>query len=163
MDNVVTGTGDMIYIEQRLDYVEEYLSWYISNGVGNLLTIRPTYRWCGTRTLNPDVWKLVTRVLNEMDIHYVLMLDGRELPGISTNPDDEMLSGAGYHGRQEHERDGAAYYWGTRSGSESDMTEQYGDMTQRAYEEDPKHTGRQSCTCQLLTTSATTYTFTATR
>ena len=102
VDNVVTGTGDMIYIEQRLDYVEEYLSWYISNGVGNLLTIRPTYRWCGTRTLNPDVWKLVTRVLNEMDIHYVLMLDGRELPGISTNPDDEMLSGAGYHGRQEH-------------------------------------------------------------
>ena len=49
VDNVVTGTGDMIYIEQRLDYVEEYLSWYISNGVGNLLTIRPTYRcWCGT-------------------------------------------------------------------------------------------------------------------
>ena len=141
VDNVVTGTGDMIYIEQRLDYVEEYLSWYISNGVGNLLTIRPTYRWCGTRTLNPDVWKLVTRVLNEMDIHYVLMLDGRELPGISTNPDDEMLAGAGYHGRQEHERDGAAYYWGTRSGSKSDMTEQYGDMTQRAYEEAPKHTG----------------------
>ena len=138
-DGVVTGTGDMIYVEQRMDYVEEYLSWYISRGVGSLLTIRPTYRWSGTRLLNPEVWKLVTRVLNEMNIRYVLMLDGRELPGIATNPDDAMLAGAGYYGRQNHERDGAAFYWGTRGGSDSMMTEQYGDMTQYAFREDPTH------------------------
>lgn len=139
-DGVVTGTGDMIYVEQRMDYVEEYLSWYISKGVGSLLTIRPTYRWSGTRLLNPEVWKLVTRVLNEMNIRYVLMLDGRELPGISTNPDDGMLEGTGYYGRQNHERDGAAFYWGTRGGSDSMMTEQYGDMVQYAFKEDPTHT-----------------------
>lgn len=139
-DGVVTGTGDMIYVEQRMDYVEEYLSWYLSNGIGSLLTIRPTYRWSGTRVLNPQVWALVTRVLNEMNIRYVLMLDGRELPGISTNPDDGMLQGPGYYGRQTHERDGAAYYWGTRGGSDSPMIEQYGDMTQYAFREDPLHT-----------------------
>ena len=97
-----------------------------------------------------------------MDIHYVLMLDGRELPGISTNPDDEMLSGAGYHGRQEHERDGAAYYWGTRSGSKSDMTEQYGDMTSVPMRKTPS-TRAAIMHRSTLTTSATTYTFTATR
>lgn len=139
-DGVVTGTGDMIYVEQRMDYVEEYLSWYISQGVGNLLTIRPTYRWSGTRLLNPQVWKVVTRVLNEMNIRYVLMLDGRELPGISTNPDDDMLEGAGYYGRQNHERDGAAFYWGSHVASKSPMTEQYNDMAQYAFTEDPRHT-----------------------
>lgn len=142
-DGVVTGTGDMIYIEQRMDYVEEYLSWYVSNGVGNLLTIRPTYRWCGTRVLNPEVWEVVRRVLGELGISYALMIDGRELPGINANPDDAMLAGPGYLGRQNHERDGAMYYWGTRGGKVSMMAEQVGDMEQRMYDEDPSHTSPQ--------------------
>ena len=137
-DIVVTGTGDMIYVEQRMDYVEEYLSWYISNGVGNLLTIRPTYRWSGTRLINPEVWKVVTRVLNGLNIKYALMVDAREMPGIATNPDDDMLAGEKYLGRQNHERDGAMYYWGLHKFN-TPSREQFNDMQIKAYDEDPLH------------------------
>lgn len=139
--HVVTGTGDMIYVEQRMDYVEEYLSWYVSNGVGNLLTIRPTYRWSGTRLLNPEAWKVITRVLNELGIKYAHMIDARELPGIATNPDNDMLAGEGFLGQQKHERDGAQFYWGIRT--DTTLTqEQYTDMAIRAWQEDPLHVNR---------------------
>lgn len=139
-DGVVTGTGDMIYVQQRMDYAEEYLSWYVSNGIGNLLTIRPTYRWSGTRLLVPEVWKTVARVLNELGIKYAHMMDGRELPGIGANPDDELLAGAGYLGRQGHEQDGAQFYWDQHA-TASLTDEQYIDMSHRAWEEDPEHIG----------------------
>ncbi len=139
-DNVITGTGDMIYIEQRMDHVEEFLCWYVANHVGNLLTIRPTYRWSGSRVLVPEVWEVVNRVLNELGIKYALMTDGRELPGLNANPDDELLASNCYLGRQTHERDGAAWYWTTRKASSSLMSEQYGDMIQYIFKMDPKHT-----------------------
>ncbi len=138
-DNVCTGTGDLIYIPQDADQMEEFLSWYVANGVGNLLTIRPTYRWSGTRTLQREVWKPFVRVLNELGIRYALMLDGRELPGINANPDDGLLAGPGYLGSQTHERDGQAWYWTVRT-TGSLFGEQYWDMAQRMYREDPLHT-----------------------
>ena len=140
-NHVVTGTGDMIYVEQRMDYVEEYLSWYVSSGVGNLMTIRPTYRWSGTRLLNPEAWKLVTRVLNELGVKYAHMIDARELPGIATNPDNDMLAGEGFLGQQKHERDGAQFYWGINT-AETMTSEQILDMGIRAWQEDPAHINR---------------------
>ncbi len=137
-DRVVTGTGDLIYVEQRTEFVEEYLSWYLSNGIGNLVTIRPTYRWSGTRVLNPAVWAMFTRVLNELGIAYVLMIDGRELPGMNANPDEEMMAGAGYYGSQLHEHDGMMAYWGLLT-APSMVEEQYNDMLQRIAAEDREH------------------------
>lgn len=137
-DHVITGTGDMIYIRQSMADVEEYLSWYVSNEVGNMLTIRPTYRWSGTRILNKEVWETVSRVLNELGIKYVHMMDARELPGLATNPDEDMLAGEGFLGRQDHERDGAKFYWGQHT-VHSPTEEQYIDMTQRAWAEDRRH------------------------
>jgi len=139
-NEVLTGTGDMIYVQQRMADAEEFLSWYLSNAVGNLFTIRPTYRWSGTRLLSAQVWKTVARVLNEMGIKYAHMIDGRELPGIGTNPDGEMLAGEGFLGSQQHERDGAQFYWGQYC-CESLTEEQRIDMAQRAWEEDPLHVG----------------------
>ncbi len=141
-DNVLLGTGDMVYINQNLADTEEYLCWYLSEYVGNFLTIRPTYRWCGTRVINPEVWELVSRVLNELDIKYVIMADGRELPGLNCNPSDDMLEGENYLGRQEHERDGKAYYWGIRDGSLTDTQKQYNDMLTQMRKEYPEN-------CQL--------------
>lgn len=141
-DNVLLGSGDMIYISQNLADTEEYLCWYLSKQVGNFLTIRPTYRWSGTKVLNPDVWELVSRVLNELDIKYVIMADGRELPGLNCNPTDDMLEGKNYLGRQEHERDGKAFYWGVRDGSLSDTQKQYNDMLTQIRKESPEN-------CQL--------------
>ena len=137
-DGVVTGTGDMIYVAQELNTVEEYLCWYLSNGVGNLLTIRPTYRWSGSRLLNPEAWRLLVRVLTEMGVKYAHMIDGRELPGIGTNPDGRMLAGPCFLGRQHHEWDGAKLYWGVRRLA-TPTEEQYADMLQRAWAEDPEH------------------------
>lgn len=138
-DHVLLGTGDMVYINQNIADTEEYLSWYISEGVGNFLTIRPVYRWCGTRTINPKVWELVTRVLNELDIKYVIMTDGRELPGLNCNPDDKMLAGKNYVGRQNHERDGKAFYWGIRDGKLTDTQMQYNDMLTQMRKEYPEN------------------------
>lgn len=130
-DNVITGTGDMVFIEQRPDYMEEYLSWYVSNNIGEFITIRPVYRWSGTRVINEKVWKDFVRVANDMGMKYVLMLDGRELPGKNCNPDDEMLCGNGYLGRQTHEQDGRLFYWRNRLRGVSVHSRQHADMSRR--------------------------------
>ncbi len=64
-DGVITGTGDMIYVHLDPENVEQFLAWYITEGIGNLVTIRPCYRWSGSRTLDPEVWRMFTRVANE--------------------------------------------------------------------------------------------------
>ena len=138
-DGVITGTGDMVYIFQGVRETEEYLSWYLSNQVGNMITVRPTYRWSGTRALNPEVWKLFTRLMNECSIKYVIMTDGREPVGLNSNPDNEMLAGENYLGRQSHELDGALFYWSTRNVSKNMTSEQYADMFTRIYDEDGEH------------------------
>ena len=139
-DGVYTGTGDMIYIHQDMDSAEEYLSWYLSSGIGNLLTIRPSYRWSGTRVLNAEMWREVARVLNEWDMIYPHMLDGRELEGLNANPDTDSILGKGYVGRQMHERDGAMFYWQRYAKSNDIYSEQYEDMGIEIYREDPLHT-----------------------
>ena len=111
-DGEITGTGDLIYIDQTPADFEEFLSWYLAEGVGNLLTIRPTYRWSGCRQIDPKVWEMLVRVLNGMNVKYAHMIDGRELPGVNTNPARDLLQSPAFLGRQNHERDGAQCYWG---------------------------------------------------
>lgn len=113
-DKVITGTGDMIYILQEKEAMEEYISWYVSNGVGNFITMRPCYRWAGTTQLDAEAVKWFAKLMNELEIKYVLMMDGREVPGLASQPSNELLSGKNYLGRQEHEVDGALAYWGER-------------------------------------------------
>lgn len=110
-DGVVTGSGDAVYIPQEMDDMEDFLRWYLSGHLGNMLTFRPVYRWCGSRTCHPDVWKRMAELLNGLNVSYCYISDGRELPGINANPSDEMLQGKYYLGSQGHERDGAFYYW----------------------------------------------------
>jgi len=141
-DGVVTGTGDMVYICQDDESMEEYLAWYISNGIGDLVTIRPTYRWSGTKLLNKVVLKKFCKLMRELDMKYVLMTDGRELPGISAQPDENLLRGKGFLGIQQHERDGAQFYW-DRKDAASLFDEQVIDLTHYAYLEDPTHTNSQ--------------------
>lgn len=111
-DEVLTGTGDQIYINQNIGDMSYFLSWYLANNIGNLFTIRPVYRWSGTRTLQRQVWQYMNRLLNALGLKYVHMLDGRELPGSTANPTAELLKGEHFLGRQKHETDGAYVYWG---------------------------------------------------
>lgn len=110
-DRVITGTGDMVFIKQAEYDMTEYLSWYFANNIGNMITIRPTYRWSGTRHLNEAVMRDAARLFNELGVSYVHMVDGRENPGLASCPPDDVLAGEYYLGRQAHERDGQAFYW----------------------------------------------------
>lgn len=110
-DGVVTGSGDAVYIPQEMQQMEDYLCWYLSGHLGDMITFRPVYRWCGSRTLRPEVWRRMAELCNGLNLSYCYISDGRELPGINANPADEMLAGKYYLGSQGHERDGAFYYW----------------------------------------------------
>ncbi len=113
-DGVITGTGDMVYIDANDTDHKNYLKWYLSNNIGNMLTIRPTYRWCGTRIPNDALWKKTAEFLCNMGIHYSHMLDGRELPGCNANPTIDALDTPKFLGRQTHEFDGMFCYWKPR-------------------------------------------------
>lgn len=120
-DHVLTGTGDSIYIPQEQEAMGEFIEWYFHNEIGNFITFRPTYRWCGTRMLNPELWKWLVNLCCTYGMYYCHMIDGRELPGANANPTKELLESTWFVGNQGHERDGAFYYWGpNRAKSESD-------------------------------------------
>lgn len=137
-DRVITGSGDMIYVRQDPADMEEFISWYVANQLGNFITIRPTYRWSGTRTLNRPLWRWFSRLVDELSMKYVLMVDGREVPGLAAQPDDDDLAGKGYLGRQDHERDGMEFYWGQRCVT-SPTAEQAADLMEMAWQEDAEH------------------------
>lgn len=111
-DRVITGTGDMVYVNNEDRDMDNFLKWYFSNKVGNLVTIRPTYRWSGIRSYNNTRWTKTARLLDKAGIKYVHMMDGRELPGCDSNPPIDTMEGANFCGRQNHELDGAFSYWG---------------------------------------------------
>jgi len=116
-DNVISGSGDMIYIDiSDFDKVFDYLKWFVENDIGNLLTIRQVYRWGGQRFVNSEIWSLFTDICDKMDISYVLISDGRDIPSLAANPKQKMLSGKNFLGSQLHERDGQLFYWARDNG-----------------------------------------------
>ena len=128
-DGIVTGTGDMIYVGQSKQEVENYLSWYLADYVGNYLTIRPNYLWGeGDRVCYDECWRRFARIMNECGIYYIIMLDGRDICGKAINPSPEMLAGDYYLGRQKHEDDGASFYWPITQLHKDFFTEHYRDL-----------------------------------
>ena len=138
-DRLKVGSGDMIYIKQDLKEMEEYLSWYFSSGMGNFITIRPAYRWSGTEVIDPEVWRLFTRLMEETDTAYALMLDGREAQGLACSPDEGQMAGPCYLGAQGHETDGALAYWGSGRMDNRLAALQMHNLWMRIADEDPTH------------------------
>ena len=137
-DNVIAGSGDMIYIDiSDVKSVRNYIKWYVENDVGNLLTIRQVYRWGGQRSVNPKVWEMVTSLCEKLGIHYVHISDGRDIPGLATNPTEKMLSGCNFLGRQLHERDGQLFYWGEHPAEIQAPLEEFYDLAARLGREYP--------------------------
>ena len=137
-DGVITGTGDMIYVDTNRRDVENYLKWYLSSSIGDLLTIRPTYRWSGTRVLNAPLWREVADILSEGNIKYAHMIDGRDLPGCDVNPAVSTLAGDCFLGRQNHEFDGQYTYWGFRDISTDPIAEAFHELFARMYKRSPE-------------------------
>jgi hypothetical protein len=113
-DGVITGTGDFIYISIDERNVTSYLKWYLSNRLGNMMTLRPSYRWNGTRIPEAGLYNKTANFLDSMGIYYSHMLDGRELPGCNANPTVDEIKTDHFLGRQLHEEDGQFCYWGKR-------------------------------------------------
>lgn len=130
-DGVLTGTGDMVYVPNEADAMKTYLKWYFENQIGNFITIRPTYRWSGTRALDEDLWKKTAAFLSKAGMKYAHMMDGRELPGCDTNPSVEALSGEQFLGRQSHELDGGVSYWGFSEFTNNPQENRYRDLILR--------------------------------
>lgn len=110
-DNVKTGTGDFIYINQNTEDFYEYLAWYLNENIGDMLTLRSCYRWGATAEADTAFWGNAIASLKDLGIYYILMIDGRELNGVNANPPVELLEGEYFLGEQTHERDGAFTYW----------------------------------------------------
>lgn len=110
-DGILTGTGDLIYVNQNEKDFIEYIAWYLNEGVGNMITLRSCFRWGATSELDQNFWKKIVKILCDLGIYYCLMTDGRELNGVNANPSQELLNSEYFLGEQTHERDGAYTYW----------------------------------------------------
>ena len=147
-DGVIAGTGDLIYIDQTEDDFRNFFKWYFSNRIGDLVTIRPTYRWSGTRKTPAGLWERTAKLLSDLGVRYSHMVDGREPEGFCTQPSKEELTGRGFLGRQLHERDGAYNYWGDalEPADWRDVNRHYDaqlitDCYWRMIRDDPDHAG----------------------
>ena len=137
-DNVISGSGDMIYIDiSDIQSVCDYIKWYVSNDVGKLLTVRQVYRWGGQRSVNAKVWELFKCLCEKLGIYYVHISDGRDIPCIATNPTRKMLAGENFLGRQLHERDGQLFYWAEHPREIQAPLEEFYDLAARLGREHP--------------------------
>ena len=135
-DDVITGTGDLVYVNQNYRDFENYLAWYLSNDVGRLLTIRPTYRWSGSKSANCQLWRDTADLLDKLGIKYSHMRDGREMQGVNANPTYDELASKNFLGRQTHELDGAYNYWGQRDITANINEQWFMDLNVRTYQKD---------------------------
>lgn len=131
-EKICLSTGDSIFIRQTPEEMLAYLEWYFENNIGNAVCFRHSYRWGGGRNMDPAIWQAVIPLLNELGIWYILMVDGRELPGRNFNPPDSLLEGPFYLGRQGHENDGAFYYWNNNLWKPEPFPEPMGDILSRS-------------------------------
>ncbi|MBQ9997671.1 MAG: hypothetical protein IJP19_01485 [Clostridia bacterium] len=114
-DGVITGSGDMIYINhESTQDMDDYLTWYMSEHVGNLLTIRNVYRWGGGRRVDEKIWNTFANRLDKLGVKYPEIVDGRDFQGSHCNPKAETIKTKSFLGRQNHEHDGQYGYWGPR-------------------------------------------------
>ncbi len=128
---ICLGTGDAVYIPMDRQEMERYLEWYVANHVGNCLCFRHAYRWGGGRGLHEEVWRSLVPLLNDLRLHYTLMVDGREVPGMTANPPEALLQGPFYLGRRAHENDGSLCYWQNAIWGTTEFPEPYGDILSR--------------------------------
>ena len=140
-DGVITGTGDAVYVNfESSEFFEKYLEWYTEKDIGRLLTLRPIYRWGGTRSLRGEVWHSADELLSDMEYRYSMMTDGRDVPGYDKHPTPEMLDGTGFLGYQLHERDGQFFYWSYRTSKPRQnfqTLDEFYDVCMRLYRESP--------------------------
>ncbi|MBQ7799755.1 MAG: hypothetical protein IJ370_04620 [Oscillospiraceae bacterium] len=140
-DKVIVGSSDMVYVRQTPEAMDNFLRFYMGNQIGNFITIRPVYRWSGTRKYNHDVFSKFVPLMNKLGMKYVNMTDGREPSGQCSNPPIEVMEKSydgiesGFLGRQKHEQDGAYNYWFYNDFSENYDRELHYDLMMRNFQQ----------------------------
>lgn len=114
-DDVLTGSGDSIYINLNQQDMANYLEWYFSSKLGNMITFRTSYRWSGTTYVPNGFWEYINNILLKFNIKFNIMIDGRELNSALTNDWADVNFGDNFLGYQSHEQDGAYYYWNSNN------------------------------------------------
>jgi hypothetical protein len=110
-DGVHLSDGDDIYISRSTAQFARYLKWYMREGIGNSYCWRPSYQWSGARGADPEFYSWAVGLLQELQMPYAHMVEGRTLPGRNINPSLDIMDSPFFMGRQSHENDGCFYYW----------------------------------------------------
>jgi hypothetical protein len=110
-DGVYISTGDDIYITRTKEQWSKYLKWHMREGIGNMYCWRPSHQWSGAIGWDPEFYSWAVGILQDLQMPYSLMTEGRTLPGRDINPSNEIMDSPFFLGRQSHEDDGSFYYW----------------------------------------------------
>lgn len=111
-DRIYISTSDDIYIDKNIRKFSDYIVWYVREGIGNAFCWRPSEQWSDAKAANPEFYKRALEILNDLQMPYSLMIEGRTIVGRNINPEESWMQGPLYMGRQAHENDGGYYYWG---------------------------------------------------
>ena len=109
-DGVITGSSDSIFIKLEKEAFSRFVLWHCFHELGDLITLRTSYRWSGTIEAGAEFWRFAEKLLSSTGKKFAVMLDGRELPSCENKPDISVDSPA-FLGYQTHEEDGAFDYW----------------------------------------------------
>ncbi len=110
-DSIYISTGDDIYITRTKEQWSKYLKWHMREGIGNMYCWRPSHQWSGAIGWDPEFYNWAVNILQDLQMPYALMTEGRTLPGRDINPSTEVMDSPFFLGRQSHEDDGSFYYW----------------------------------------------------
>ena len=111
-DRIYISTSDDIYIDKNFRKFSDYIVWYVREGIGNAFCWRPSEQWSDVTVADPVFYKRSLGILNDLQMPYSLMIEGRTITGRNINPEEGWMKGPLYLGRQAHENDGGYYYWG---------------------------------------------------
>jgi hypothetical protein len=110
-DSIYISTGDDIYISRSKEQWSKYLKWHMREGIGNSYCWRPSHQWSGAIGWDPGFYSWAVGILQDLQMPYPLMAEGRTLPGRDINPSNDIMDSPFFLGRQAHEDDGSFYYW----------------------------------------------------
>lgn len=132
-DDIFLSDSDNIYVAMEEPSFSHYFKWYIRQRIGNFFQLRPSYQWSGFRKPDPLILNKYLTLLQDLNMPYAWMVEGRTLAGEHVNPSVDALASSLFYGKQAHENDGNYYYWGPWSyeGQFSDMaarTSPYGGI-----------------------------------
>lgn len=141
-DGVLTGTGDQIFINQKIEDFTYFFKWYVASEIANVMTFRTTYERGGNSYADKKAWLEMTRLCESAGLFYAHMVDGRTLNGADANPKVSWMKGKRFLGFQAHER-GAYAYLGERHPTPEELVYRKEEKFRTAFSRKTRRPGQQ--------------------